>query len=86
MFVAGVSFYMLHNSMQTEATELAPSARGSAVALFACGFFVGQGLGPIVFAALLHGLGPRVALVAVAAVIVVLGRVVVARVIDRGAA
>ena len=43
MFVAGVSFYMLHNSMQTEATELAPSARGSAVALFACGFFIGQG-------------------------------------------
>jgi predicted MFS family arabinose efflux permease len=83
MFVAGVSFYMLHNSMQTEATELAPSARGSAVALFACGFFVGQGLGPIVFAALLHGLGPRAALLAVAAALVILGRVIVARVIDR---
>ena len=78
MVVAGVSFYMLHNSMQTEATELAPSARGSAVALFACGFFVGQGLGPLVFAALLHELGPRPAPVAVAAAIVVLGRVVVA--------
>jgi len=83
MFVAGVSFYMLHNSMQTEATELAPSARGSAVALFACGFFVGQGLGPPIFAALLHALGPRAALFAVAIVIVVLGRTVVARVIDR---
>jgi predicted MFS family arabinose efflux permease len=83
MLVAGVSFYMLHNSMQTEATELAPSARGSAVALFACGFFVGQGLGPIVFAALLHGLGPRAALLAVAAALVILGRVIVARVIDR---
>jgi MFS family permease len=85
MFVAGVSFYMLHNSMQTEATELAPSARGSAVALFACGFFVGQGLGPPVFAALLHALGPRGALFAVAIVIVVLGRTVVAQVIDRRA-
>ncbi|MEO5845350.1 MAG: MFS transporter, partial [Caldimonas sp.] len=83
MFVAGISFYMLHNSMQTEATELAPSARGSAVALFACGFFIGQGLGPLVFGALLHGLGARPALVAIAAAIVVLGRVVVARVIDR---
>ena len=83
MLVAGVSFYMLHNSMQTEATELAPSARGSAVALFACGFFIGQGLGPLVFGALLHGLGARPALLAVAAVIVVLGRVVVRRVIDR---
>jgi predicted MFS family arabinose efflux permease len=83
MFVAGVSFYMMHNSMQTEATELASSARGSAVALFACGFFIGQGLGPIVFAALLHGLGARPALVVVAAVIFVLGRVMVARVIAR---
>jgi len=85
MFLAGISFYMLHNSMQTEATELAPSARGSAVALFACGFFVGQGLGPPIFAALLHGVGPRAALVAVAIVIVVLGRTVVTRVIDRRA-
>ena len=59
MGVSGISFYMLHNSMQTEATELAPSARGSAVALFACGFFIGQGLGPLVFGALLHGLGDR---------------------------
>jgi predicted MFS family arabinose efflux permease len=83
MLVAGVSFYMMHNSMQTEATELAPSARGSAVALFACGFFIGQGLGPLVFAALLHGLGPRPALVVAAAVIVILGRVIVARVIAR---
>jgi predicted MFS family arabinose efflux permease len=85
MFFAGVAFYMLHNSMQTEATELAPSARGSAVALFACGFFAGQGLGPLVFAALLHALGARAALLAVAAVIVVLGRVVVGQVIERRA-
>ena len=83
MFVAGVSFYMMHNSLQTEATELAPTARGSAVALFACGFFIGQGLGPLVFGALLHGIGPRPALLAVAAVIVVLGRVIVGQVIDR---
>jgi predicted MFS family arabinose efflux permease len=83
MLVAGVSFYMMHNSLQTEATELAASARGSAVALFACGFFIGQGLGPLVFGALLHGLGARPALVAVATVIVVLGRVMVARVVDR---
>ena len=83
MAVSGVSFYMLHNSMQTEATELAPSARGSAVALFACGFFIGQGLGPLVFGALLHGAGARSALFASAAVIVVLGRVVVDQVIER---
>jgi predicted MFS family arabinose efflux permease len=83
MFLAGISFYMLHNSMQTEATELAPSARGSAVALFACGFFLGQGLGPLAFGALLHGLGARPALLVVAAAMVVVGRIVVAQVIER---
>ena len=83
MFVAGTMFYMLHNSLQTEATELAPAARGSAVALFACGFFIGQGVGPLVFGALLHGLGPRAALFAVALAIVVVGRVVVSQVIGR---
>ena len=86
MFLAGITFYMLHNSMQTEATELAPSARGSAVALFACGFFIGQGIGPLVFGGLMHGVGPRLALLAMAVVVVVLGRVVVAQVIDRRAA
>jgi len=83
MFLAGIAFYMLHNSMQTEATELAPSARGSAVALFACGFFIGQGVGPLVFGDLLHGIGPRLALLAIAVVVVVVGRVVVSQVIDR---
>jgi len=83
MLGAGLAFYMLHNSMQTEATELAPSARGSAVALFACGFFVGQGLSPLLFGGLLHALGPQVSLVIVAAAIVILGRVVVLRIVDR---
>ena len=83
MFCAGVSFYMLHNSMQTEATELAPSARGSAVALFACGFFAGQGIGPLLIGPLLHGVGARAALVAVAIALIGLGRVVVVKVIDR---
>ena len=83
MFCAGVSFYMLHNSMQTEATELAPSARGSAVPLFACGFFAGQGIGPLLIGPLLHGVGARAALVAVAIALIGLGRVVVVKVIDR---
>ena len=84
MFCAGVSFYMLHNSMQTEATELAPSARGSAVALFACGFFTGQGIGPLVFGPLLHGARPaRRRCSRWRSVLVILGRVVVAQVIDR---
>jgi predicted MFS family arabinose efflux permease len=81
MVLAGVSYYMLHNSLQTEATEIAPTARGSAVALFACGFFAGQGLGPPAFGALVQGLGFPAALLASAAGLVVLGQVVARKVI-----
>ncbi|HEY3916452.1 MAG TPA: MFS transporter [Stellaceae bacterium] len=45
--VAGFGFYMLHNTLQTEATELAPSARGSTFALFSAAMFLGQGIGPV---------------------------------------
>ncbi len=83
MMLAGLSYYMMHNSMQTEATELAPGARGSAVALFASGFFLGQGVGPLIFGALQHAFGSRAALIAFAVTIFVLGRIVVARVILR---
>ena len=44
---AGFGYFMLHNTLQTQATELAPGARGSAMALFAAALFFGQGFGPI---------------------------------------
>ena len=47
----GFGFYSIHNSLQTEATELAPANRGAAVALHAFFFFLGQSLGPIFYAA-----------------------------------
>lgn len=43
--VLGLGFYMLHNTLQTRATEMAPEARGSAVSLFAFCLFLGQALG-----------------------------------------
>lgn len=45
--VAGFGFYMLHNTLQTQGTELAPTARGSTFALFSASMFFGQGVGPI---------------------------------------
>lgn len=47
--VVGVGFYMIHNSLQTQATELAPDNRGSAVAAHAFFFFLGQAFGPLVY-------------------------------------
>ncbi len=41
----GVTFYMFHNTLQTHGTQMAPEARGSALALFALCLFVGQAVG-----------------------------------------
>lgn len=49
--VLGLGFYSVHNSLQTQATELAPHNRGAAVALFAFFLFLGQAVGPLIFAA-----------------------------------
>jgi len=49
-FLAGLGFYMLHNTLQTQATQMAPASRGTAVSLFACVLFLGQSLGVLVVA------------------------------------
>lgn len=41
----GLGFYMLHNTLQVNATQMAPAQRGSSLALFACILFVGQSSG-----------------------------------------
>src|SRR5262249_54591953 len=41
----GLGYYMLHNTLQTRATEMAPEARAAAVSAFAFSFFLGQALG-----------------------------------------
>lgn len=39
---AGFGFYMLHNTLQTNATQMAPRRRGAGMALFATCYFLGQ--------------------------------------------
>mgnify|MGYP000343691562 FL=1 len=46
----GFGFYMLHNTLQTQATQMAPSSRGTAVTLFACLLFFGQSTGVLLVA------------------------------------
>ena len=43
--VLGFGFYMLHNTLQTNATQMAPERRGAAVSSFASFFFLGQAAG-----------------------------------------
>jgi len=44
-FLIGIGYYMLHNTLQTNATQMAPEVRGTAVSLFASAFFLGQSAG-----------------------------------------
>ncbi|ODT36792.1 MAG: hypothetical protein ABS55_05100, partial [Lautropia sp. SCN 70-15] len=41
----GLGYHMLHNTLQTNATQMAPTVRGTAVALFAMSLFLGQSVG-----------------------------------------
>ena len=47
----GFGFFLLHNPVQTEVSELAPDARASAFSLHALSFYTGQALGPILYGA-----------------------------------
>jgi predicted MFS family arabinose efflux permease len=49
-FAAGFGFYMLHNTLQVQATQMAPASRGTAVTLFACLLFFGQSSGVLLMA------------------------------------
>lgn len=71
--VQGFGFFLMHGTFQAQATELAPTARGSAVALFACSLFCGHALGPVIVGALKVSFGASIALLAMAAGIALLG-------------
>ena len=43
--LAGLGFYMLHNTLQTCATQLSEAARGTGVSMFVCALFLGQSSG-----------------------------------------
>jgi DHA1 family inner membrane transport protein len=45
----GFGFYMLHGCIQVQATEIAPDARGAAMALHSFFFFTGQAIGPVFY-------------------------------------
>ena len=49
-FATGFGFYMLHNTLQVQATQMAPASRGTAVTLFACLLFFGQSSGVLLMA------------------------------------
>ena len=55
--LAGFGFFMFHNTMQANATQMAPEARGTAVSLFSSFLFLGQSIGVVLAASLIERIG-----------------------------
>jgi MFS transporter, YNFM family, putative membrane transport protein len=79
----GWGFFAMHSSLQTEATQMLPHARGHAVATFAAVFFTGQAVGVAVGGAAFDRFGAEPLFLASAAVLLAIG-VRFARALARG--
>lgn len=62
----GFGFYVLHGCILVQMTELAPEARGTAVAGHALAYFSGQAVGPVVYGLGIAAVGPSVTILAAA--------------------
>jgi MFS transporter, YNFM family, putative membrane transport protein len=54
---AGLGYYLLHNTLQTAATQMVPEARGLALSVFASSLFVGQAAGVALCGRLIDAFG-----------------------------
>lgn len=74
LIAAGIGFYMFHNTIQTRSTEMAPQARGTALALHAFCMFFGQAIGVAVIGRGIDGIGYGWCFVLAGVALAVLGR------------
>lgn len=84
--ISGLGYMMLHNSIQNESVELAPTARSSAYSMHAFFFFTGHSLGPVLVGLLIARAGPAATLAACGAVFAATGiasALLLARLDDR---
>ncbi|MGE0750879.1 MAG: MFS transporter [Variibacter sp.] len=73
MAAMGFGFFLLHASIQVQMTELAPTARGTAVSMHSFSYFLGQALGPVLYSVGFAAVGPSATLVAGGIVMVLVG-------------
>ena len=69
----GLGFYMLHGVIQIYASELAPTARGSAMAMHSAAFFFGNALGPVVYGWALSTVGLTATVLPAGAILIGVG-------------
>ncbi len=72
-FLLGFGFSMLHNTLQTNATQMAPDSRGAAVSLFAFSLFLGQASGVALLGPVVDGFGYTPAFLACGAGMLAIG-------------
>lgn len=71
--LAGFGFFMFHNTMQANATQMAPAARGTAVSLFSSALFLGQSVGVLLAAGLTERVGSGAVIALGGGVLVAIG-------------
>jgi MFS transporter, YNFM family, putative membrane transport protein len=71
--LAGFSYYMIHNTLQTHATQMAPAMRGLAIATFASFLFLGQAAGVAIAAPIFDATGGPPIFLAAGALLFVFG-------------
>ena len=69
--VIGLGFFLMHGILQVRATEIAPTARGTALSGFVFYLFLGQGAGVYVLSHVVDGPGYRAAFAITAGAVVV---------------
>ncbi len=72
-FIAGLGYMMLHNTLQTNATQMMPDDRSGAVSLFAFCLFTGQASGVALYALITPLVGYRPAVMASGIVMLAIG-------------
>lgn len=70
--LVGLGYYMLHNTLQTNATQMVPEARGLSLSLFAFMLFTSQSVGVALAAPIMDRYGaPPIFLIAAASLLVI---------------
>ena len=59
LFCSGTGFVLLHNALQSNATQINPEARGASLSTFAFSFFAGQTVGVAAASFVYDHLGSR---------------------------
>ena len=77
--VIGFGFFMLHGSLQAQATDVAPELRSTSVSMHSCAFTLGNAIGPALYAIGINTIGSKPSILIGALGILMIGLFTAAR-------